>query len=412
MTLTTSTGTTSFETLADGSSTSASGFRAGALAAGIKASGKPDLGIWTSDVECVAAATFTPNAFAAAPVIVSRANLEATNGRAQAVVFNAGNANACNGQQGLDDAREMTRLASARLGIAPELMLVAETGIIGVPVPMDKVRAGLPRVEVLADGGHAAARAIMTTDTRPKENAVVLEIGGRQVRIGGMTKGVGMIHPNMATMLAFIGTDASLELSFARAALKRVVDRTFNMITVDGDTSTNDSCFLLANGLSGAPVLSATSAEAEQFEAALEAVCTDLARKMAADGEGASKLLQVDVTGAATEGDARAAARAVAGSSLVKAALHGEDPNWGRVFMAVGNAGARVDPNLAALWIGSVQVARDGVWTGASPSDARAQMHGAEVSMRVDLGLGDASARAWGCDLTEAYVVENSAYST
>jgi glutamate N-acetyltransferase / amino-acid N-acetyltransferase len=400
----------SIETIVDGSVTSAKGFRAGALAAGIKASGKPDLGIWTADVECVAAATFTPNKFPAAPVVLSRERVRG--GVARAVVFNAGNANACNGPQGLDDAREMTRLAAERLGIAPELVLVASTGIIGVPVPMDRVRAGLPRVEVRADGGHAAAQAIMTTDTRVKEFAVAMEIGGHEVRIGAMTKGVGMIHPNMATMLAFIGTDASLEPSFARAALKRAVDRTFNMITVDGDTSTNDSCFLLANGLAGAPTLEASSSDAERFVAALEAVCTDLARKMAADGEGASKLLQVDVTGAASEADARAAARAVVGSSLVKAALHGEDPNWGRIFCAVGNSTAQVDPGRAALWIGDVQIARDGVGTAAAPAQASAQMHGAEVFFRVDLGLGTGTARAWGCDLTEAYVVENSAYST
>jgi glutamate N-acetyltransferase/amino-acid N-acetyltransferase len=410
MTLTPTAPDKTFETIVDGSVTSARGFRAAALAAGIKASGKPDLGIWTSDVDCVAAATFTPNKFPAAPVVLSRERVR--DGRGRAVVFNAGNANACNGEQGLADATEMTQLAGARLGIAPELVMVASTGIIGVPVPMDRVRAGLPRVEVRANGGHEAARAIMTTDTRPKEFAVRVEIGGHEVRIGAMTKGVGMIHPNMATMLAFIGTDASLEPSFARTALKRVVDRTFNMISVDGDTSTNDSCFLLANGLSGAPTLGESSSEAERFVAALEAVCTDLARKMAADGEGASKLLQVDVTGAASEADARAAARAVVGSSLVKAALHGEDPNWGRVFCAVGNSTAQVDSARAALWIGSVQVARDGVGTGASKADASAQMHGAEVSMRVDLGLGGGTARAWGCDLTEAYVVENSAYST
>ncbi len=399
-----------FETIVDGSVTSATGFRAGALAASIKASGKPDLGIWTADADCVAAATFTPNRFAAAPVLVSREHVGG--GSARAVVFNAGNANACTGSQGLLDAREMTQLAGARLGIPAELVLVASTGIIGVPMPMDRVRAGIAQVEVRPDGGHEAARAIMTTDTRPKEFAVRVDIGGQEVRIGAMTKGVGMIHPNMATMLAFIGTDASLEASFGRAALKRAVDRTFNMITVDGDTSTNDSCFLLANGLSGAPTLNGSSADAERFAAALEAVCTDLARKMAADGEGASKLLEVDVTGAASEADARAAARAVVGSSLVKAALHGEDPNWGRVFAAVGNSAAQVDALKAALWIGSVQVARDGVGTGASKADASAQMHGPEVCLRVDLGLGTASARAWGCDLTEAYVRENSAYST
>jgi glutamate N-acetyltransferase / amino-acid N-acetyltransferase len=400
-----------FATIEDGSSTSAQGFRAGALAAGIKASGKSDLGIWTSDVPCIAAATFTQNTFPAAPVILSRERVRA-NSRAQAVVFNAGNANACNGSRGLDDAREMTALAAEKLGVDPELVLVASTGIIGVPLPMDRVRAGLPRVEVRPGGGHDAALAIMTTDTRAKEAAVALEIGGREVRIGAMTKGVGMIYPNMATMLAFIGTDAALDPGFAQATLKRAVDRSFNMITVDGDTSTNDSCFLLANGLSGAPSIGQSSPEAEAFAAALEVVCVDMARKMAADGEGASKLLQVEVTGAASEADARLAARAVVGSSLVKAALHGSDPNWGRVFAAVGYSGARVDPLRAALWIGSVQVARNGVATGAAKDEASAEMAGDEVTMRVDLGLGDGDARAWGCDLTEAYVVENSAYST
>jgi glutamate N-acetyltransferase/amino-acid N-acetyltransferase len=410
MTLTSS-ATSATTRLTDGSVTSAQGFRAGALAAGIKASGNLDLGIWASEAPGVAAATFTQNAFPAAPVILSRERVRA-NARAQAVVFNAGNANACNGNDGLANAREMTDLAAGLLEISADLVLVASTGIIGVPLPMDRVRSGIPRVQLRADGGHEAARAIMTTDTKPKEAAVAVEIGGREVRIGAMTKGVGMIHPNMATMLAYIGTDAALDPDFARSALKRAVDRSFNMITVDGDTSTNDSCFLIANGLSGAAPLSGDGADAERFQAALEDVCVTLARKMAADGEGATKLLQVDVTGAASEADARAAARAVVGSSLVKAALHGDDPNWGRVFAAVGNSSAKVDFLKAALWIGSVQVARDGISTGASRDDARAQMAGEEVTFRVDLGLGQGSARAWGCDLTEAYVVENSAYST
>jgi glutamate N-acetyltransferase/amino-acid N-acetyltransferase len=397
--------------LPDGSSTSALGFNAGAVAAGIKPSGRPDLGIWASDAPCVAAGTFTQNAFPAGPVVVSRERLTAAP-RAQAVVFNAGNANACNGRRGTDDAGTMAELAGAKLGMSPDLVLVASTGIIGVPMPMDNVREGIQRLQLHSDGGHAAAHAIMTTDTRLKECAVALDIAGREVRIGAMTKGVGMIYPNMATMLAFVGTDAALDPAFARTALKRVVDRTFNMITVDGDTSTNDSCFLLANGLAGAAALDAQSADAERFVAALEVVCTDLARKMAADGEGASKLLQVDVTGAASDADARKAARAVVGSALLKAAVHGEDPNWGRVFMAVGNSGAQVDPLRAALWIGALQIARDGVATDATNAAARAEMHGDEVTLRVDLGLGSGSARAWGCDLTEAYVVENSAYST
>jgi glutamate N-acetyltransferase/amino-acid N-acetyltransferase len=396
-----------FSVLPDGSATSPRGFRAAGVASGIKASGRPDLGVWCSDVPCVAAGTFTQNTFPAAPVVLSRDRLRAR-AEAQGVVFNSGNANACNGEQGLADAREMTRIAAQSLGIAEELVLNASTGIIGVPLPMEVIRAQLPRVQPSPDGGHEAARAIMTTDTRAKECAVALTIDGREVRIGGMSKGVGMIYPNMATMLSFIGTDAALEPEFASAALKRAVDRSFNMITVDGDTSTNDSCFLLANGLSGISPLHAS----DDFEAALAAVCTDLARKMAGDGEGASKLLQVDVTGAASESDARAAARAVVGSSLVKAALHGGDPNWGRIFAAVGYSGAQVDPDRAALWIGSIQIARNGVSTGARKDEARAQMTGSEVSFRVDLGLGSSTARAWGCDLTEDYVVENSAYST
>jgi glutamate N-acetyltransferase/amino-acid N-acetyltransferase len=397
--------------LKDGSVTSALGFRAGSIAAGIKASGNPDLGLWASDEPCVAAATFTQNAFPAAPVILSRDRVRAAR-RAQAVVFNAGNANACNGDAGLANAREMSQLAAELLQITPELVLVASTGIIGVPLPMERVRAGIPRLTLSSEGGHGAARAIMTTDTTPKEAAVSVEIGGREVRIGAMTKGVGMIHPNMATMLAYVGTDAALDPDFAQAALKHAVDRSFNMITVDGDTSTNDSCFLLANGLSESLPLQTSSSDAGRFQVALDDVCVTLARKMAADGEGASKLLQVDVTGAASDADARAAARAVVGSSLVKAALHGEDPNWGRVFAAVGNSGAKVDFLKAALWIGAVQVAKDGISTGASKENARQQMTGSEVTIRVDLGLGGSSATAWGCDLTEAYVVENSAYST
>jgi glutamate N-acetyltransferase / amino-acid N-acetyltransferase len=400
-----------FSVLTDASSTSARGFKAGALAAGIKPSGRADLGIWASDVPCVAVGTFTQNAFPAAPVLLSRERLNAR-AQAQAVVFNAGNANACNGDCGLQDAREMTRLAADLLGIAADLVLAASTGVIGQRLPMDRVRQHLPRLQPRSGGGHEAAQAIMTTDRVPKESAVALDVAGKQVRIGAMTKGVGMIYPNMATMLAFIGTDAVLSEDFARLALRRAVANSFNMIAVDGDTSTNDSCFLLANGLSGAAPLTQDSADAQRFQAALEAVCVDLARKMAADGEGAEKLITVDVTGAASDKDARLAARAVAASNLVKAAVHGQDPNWGRIFCAVGYSGAQVDALKAALWIGDVQIARDGVSVDSSPEAARAQMSGSEVQMRVDLGLGQAAARAWGCDLTEAYVVENSAYTT
>jgi glutamate N-acetyltransferase/amino-acid N-acetyltransferase len=402
---------TPFEALADGSITSARGFRAGTTTAGIKASERPDLGILASDAPCVAVGTFTQNAFAAAPVILSRARLRDT-ARAQAIVFNSGNANACTGEQGLSNVREMTHLAADVLGISESLVLAASTGVIGQPLPMDLIRPALRSIQVRPDGGHDAALAIMTTDTRPKEFAAAFEIGGREVRIGAMTKGVGMIHPNMATMLAFVATDAALDEQYARDAVRAAVARSFNMLTIDGDTSTNDSCFLLANAQSGAPLIRSGTPQADRFGQALEVVCVELARKMAADGEGATKLIQVDVTGAATDADARAAARAIVQSNLVKAAIHGQDPNWGRIFAALGNSGAGVDPRRAALWIGSVQVAREGISTGVSRDEARSQMTGTEVSLHVDLGLGPARARAWGCDLTEAYVAENSAYTT
>jgi glutamate N-acetyltransferase/amino-acid N-acetyltransferase len=397
--------------LPEASVTTPRGFRAGAVAAGIKPSGRPDLGIVASDVPCVAAATFTQNAFPAAPVVLSRERVRAQ-GRAQAIVFNAGNANACNADQGLADAREMTAITADLLHLDPELVLVASTGVIGRPLPMDRIRDGLPRVELRSDGGPDAARAIMTTDTRPKTAGARFVVQGREVNIGAMVKGVGMIHPAMATMLAFIATDAALNPELARQTLNHVVDRTFNMVTVDGDTSTNDSCFLLANGLSESATLTANSEGAASFIAALQSVCTRLARAMAADGEGATKLITVDITGARSEDDARAAAREVVRSSLVKAAVHGEDPNWGRIFAAVGNSSATVDPLRAALWVGTLQIARDGRGLGVSEAEQRAQMGGDEVTFRVDLGLGTASARAWGCDLTEAYVVENSAYTT
>ncbi len=393
-----------------GSVTSAEGFRAGAVAAGIKASGRHDLGLLVSDQSCIAAAMFTQNAFPAAPVLLSRERVGS--GRAQAIVFNSGNANACNGDAGLTDAIEMARLAGETLGISPDLVLVASTGVIGHRLPMDCIREGLPRVEPRPEGGHEAALGIMTTDSRPKEVAVSTEIDGCEVHVGGMAKGVGMIHPNMATMLVFLATDAALDEAYAGLALRRVAERTFNMITVDGDTSTNDSCFLLANGMAGNKPVTVGSANSARFIHALDVVCTELARMLARDGEGATKLIQVDVTGARSVEDARDAARAVVRSNLVKAAVHGEDPNWGRIFMAVGNSGARFDPQNVSLWIGSLQIARDGVGLGVPKEDGHAQMTGDEVHIRVDLGAGSGTARAWGCDLTEQYVIENSAYTT
>jgi len=400
------------ERLPEGSVTSPLGFRAGAVYAGLKTPGpdKLDLAVLVADQPCAAHGLFTTNRVVAAPVLVSRERL--ASGRAQGVVVNAGNANACTGPSGLAHAREMADRTARRFGLDPEAVLVASTGVIGVPFPIDKVRAGLDRLELAADGGAAMARAIMTTDTRPKMAAVRLEVMGRTVTIGGVAKGAGMIHPSMATMLAFLTTDAHLDPGFLRGALTAVVDRTFNMVTVDGDTSTNDTVLLLANGAADHPPLTSAHPDAARFQAALEAVASSLARMIAADGEGATRLIEVQVRGARTEADARRAARAVAASSLVKAAVYGGDPNWGRILCAVGYSGAEIDPGAVDVALGDVVVARAGRAADFDPGAASAALRGGEVVIRVDLHLGEASAVAWGCDLTEEYVVVNSKYTT
>jgi glutamate N-acetyltransferase/amino-acid N-acetyltransferase len=400
-----------FRPVADGGVTLADGFSAGAVYAGIKTPGpdKLDLGILVSDRPAAAAATFTQNSFAAAPVVVSRQRVEA--GRARAVIVNAGNANACTGEQGLADAREMADLAARKLGVEPNDVLVASTGVIGVPLPMDLIRRGVDAIEPRADGGHRMARAIMTTDTRPKEAGAELELGGRTVRIGGMAKGAGMIHPNMATLLVFVTTDAAVDPRFLRSALRAAVADSFNMISVDGDTSTNDTLIALANGAAGNPVVR-EGADADAFTAALTHVCGELARAIVADGEGATRLIRVDVVGARTDDDARAAARAVVRSNLVKAAVYGGDPNWGRVLCAIGYCGAYVDPGVVDLHVGEIQLVRAGSPVPGSREAAGGEMKQKEVRFLANLGVGQARATAWGCDLTEAYVVENSAYTT
>jgi glutamate N-acetyltransferase/amino-acid N-acetyltransferase len=387
------------------------GFLAGAVYAGLKqpAPDQRDLGALLSDRPCAAAARFTTNRVVAAPVMLSRARL-ARGQPLRGVVFNAGNANACTGPEGLRAAEEMAALAAARLGVAPEELVVASTGVIGVPLDMAKVRAGLARLEVSRDGGAAAARAIMTTDQRPKEAAVELELDGRTVTIGGMAKGSGMIHPNLATMLAFLTTDAPLARAEADALLGAAVDVSFNMVTVDGDTSTNDMVLLLANGAAGGPALSATALR--QLGAALTEVCVQLARAIAADGEGATRLLEVRVEGARDGAAARRAARAVAGSNLVKAAVYGGDPNWGRIMAALGRCGVELDPDRVDIDIGPVPVARGGRATAFDPAAASAALQPPEVRLRIHLHQGEGAAIAWGCDLTEQYVAINSRYTT
>lgn len=398
--------------LTEASVTSPRGFRAGAVYAGLKTPGpgKLDLGLLLADRVCSAAGVFTQSRAAAAPVLLDRERLRS--GRAQAIVFNAGNANACTGPAGLRDAEAMADLVAERFGLARELVLVASTGVIGVPLPMDRVRAGLEQVEPTVEGGHDAARAIMTTDTRPKEVAVEIELGGRTARLAGMAKGAGMIHPNMATMLAFLTTDVAADPAYLRAALQSAVDRSFNQITIDGDTSTNDSVFLLASGRAENAPLGPDAADAARFQAGLDYVCIELAKAIARDGEGATRLIEVTVRGAATVADARTAARAVAGSSLFKAAVYGGDPNWGRILAALGRSGAAMELERVSVALGDVLVARGGQRTDFDPGAASAALKQEVVSVLVDLGLGAGEATAWGCDLTEEYVRVNSEYTT
>ncbi len=402
--------TTDLEWLTDGTVTSPLGFQAGAVAAGLKKSGGLDLCLIASDTPCAAAGVFTTNRVQAAPVRLDRERLQKA--RAQAIVVNSGNANACTGPQGDEDAREMARLAAARLGLAEDLVLVASTGVIGVPLPMDRIREGIARITVGPDGGALAAQAIMTTDTRPKAGAVRLEIAGRPVTIGGIAKGAGMIHPHMATMLAFLTTDAAVDPAWLNTALRQAVDQSFNQISVDGDTSTNDTVLILANGQAGAPLLHSASPEAPAFQAALEALCGELAKMIARDGEGATKLIEAVVEGAASLADARRAARAIVSSNLIKAMVYGNDPNWGRILCAVGYSGAAVDERRAEVWIGDVLLFQDGRPVPADREAARAALQGPEVHLRVHLHLGPARATAWGCDLTEGYVEINAKYTT
>lgn len=395
--------------------TAPQGFLAGGVYAGLKAPGgrgdeRLDVGMLVSERRASLAATFTTNRFPAAPVLVSRER--AARGSGIGAVFNSGGANACTGEQGLRDALRMAELAARKVGAEPDEFVVASTGVIGVPLPMDKIEAGLARLALSRQGSERAARAIMTTDSRHKMVAVGFEVEGRRYRVGGMAKGAGMIHPNMATMLCFLTSDVAIEPPLLRAVLRESVDASFNMISIDRDTSTNDSVFLFANGAAGGPPLEAGSPAAAAFAAAIRMVCVELAQAIAADGEGATRLLEVEVRGAASLGDARAAARSVVASNLVKAAMHGADPNWGRILAAVGYSGAEVEPGRASVRLQGIPVASGGVGVPFDREQVRGLLLAERVRIEVDLGLGEASATAWGCDLTEEYVVENSEYTT
>lgn len=395
-----------------GTVTSAKGFEAGATFAGLKtyAEDKLDLGILLSREPATAAGVFTTNRLKSPSVVLTEEHI--ADGKAQAVVVDSGIANACVGEQGYKDAKAMTAKAAKHLGLKPEDVLVCSTGIIGVELPMSLINAGIDHIKVTDDGGHLLARAILTTDPKPKEIAVAFELNGATVTLGGITKGAGMIHPNMATMLCFIATDAEIQADLLKGMLKEAADESFNMMTIDGDTSTNDTVLVLANGAAGAGPISEGSEGADLFRKALGQVCVYLAKEIARDGEGASKLIEVTVEGAKTLQQARSAARTIAGSSLVKTAVHGNDPNWGRVVAALGRSDAEVVEEKIALYIASVCIMEDGRPIAFHKDSIIAIMSGPEVAFRINLNLGDGRATAWGCNLSEEYVTFNSAYTT
>ena len=394
-----------------GGVTTPRGFKAAGISAGIKPSGNPDLALLVSDTPARAAAVFTTNKVQAAAVLLSREHLTRSGGVARAIVVNSGCANACTGDVGMRDAREMTDATARVVGCAVEQVLVASTGVIGVALPMDRIRSGVPKAfqSLGGDQGSAASRAIMTTDPFPKEAAAQIAIGGRPVSIGGMAKGSGMIEPMLATMLAFVTTDADVPAALLSRALTEAVNESFNAITVDGDCSTNDCVMLLANGASGVTIDEAVYAT---FVDGLRAVCRELALGIVRGGEGATKLVTVTVTGAASSAEARKAAKTIANSLLVKTAIHGGDPNWGRLICAAGRAGVAFDASRAAVTIGSIVLFKDGQPHDELSPKAAEYLKGRDLEVGVDLGSGNASSTVWTCDLSAEYVRINADYRT
>ena len=396
--------------LSEGGVTAPQGFQAAGVAAGIRKKERPDVALVYSTVPAAAAAVYTQNKFKAAPLQVTEAHL--AKGTARAFVINSGIANAGMGQVGLEQARQMAQWTAMALDVDTAEIIVASTGVIGMPLPMEKIQDGVSRAAAALkdDGGHEAAYAIMTTDTLQKEAALSIELDGQTVTLGAMAKGSGMIHPNMATMLGFITTDAAIEPQALRQALKLVVDETFNMISVDGDTSTNDMVAIMANGLAGNTPLTAESAQWPVFVEALKTLCTTLAKAIAQDGEGATKLIEATVKGAKSQADARLAAKAIINSSLVKAAVFGEDANWGRIACALGYSGAEFDPAQVSIYLGEVQVAKDGMGLVFDEAQAARVLKEKQVTITAELGAGSEQATAWGCDLTYDYVKINADY--
>ena len=400
-----------------GGVTAAKGYEAASTAAGIKYQGRTDMALIYSQVPCVSAGTFTTNVVKAAPVKWDRQIVDSGAG-VQAVIVNSGIANACTGEEGMGYCKETAEAAAKALNIDAAGVLVGSTGVIGMQLPMQKLVDG---IQVLAgkkaeglQSGHDAALAIMTTDTGEKEMAVEIEIGGKTVTIGGMSKGSGMIHPNMCTMLAFITTDAAITKEALQKALSEDVEDTYNMISVDGDTSTNDTAILLANGLAGNQEITYASPEYETFKEALHMVNETLAKKMAGDGEGATALFEVKVVGAESIKQAKTLAKSVVCSNLTKAAIAGHDANWGRILCAMGYSGVQFDPEKVDLFFeskaGKLQIIENGVATDYSEEVATKILSEPEITATADIKMGDYSATAWGCDLTHEYININADY--
>lgn len=396
---------------ASGVITKPKGFVASGVRAGIKERGL-DLALIVSEHPASAAGTFTKNNVKAAPVVVTLERVPRPTARA--IIVNSGNANAVTGERGLRDARRMAQEVALHLGVDERDVLVASTGVIGRPLPMDVVSAGITKAVagLSKTAGTAVAEAIMTTDTRPKEATVDFEIDGVRASVAGVAKGAGMICPNMATMLAFITTDVAISPEMLSVSLKRSVERSFNCLTVDGDTSTNDTVLALANGTAGNKPITVDSAELRAFQNALDSVTISLAKQIAADGEGATKLVEITVSGAGSFQEARQVAKTIANSPLVKTALFGADPNWGRIMAAAGRSGVEFDPSSVKLLLGDIVVMTDGSPTDFSEDAARRYLGGSEIQIHMAIGRGDGIATVWTCDLSYEYIRINAEYHT
>lgn len=388
------------------------GFKAAGISCGIKKRNKKDLALIYSEVPARAAALFTTNQIKAAPLKVSAEHIK--DEKAQAIVINSGCANAATGKKGIEDAEEMTKIAAEELGIERENVLVASTGTIGTFLPMDKITKGIKeaKVKLSEDGGSNVAEAIMTTDTFPKEVAVELELGNKKVIIGGMAKGAGMISPHLATMLSFITTDVVISGELLKKALKSSIDKSFNMITVDGEESTNDMVVILANGLAGNEEINEENEDFRKFTSGLDEVALKLAKMIVKDGEGATKFIEVEVKNALKWEDAKKITFSIANSLLVKTAIFGEDANWGRIMAAIGNSGVEIEEEKIDIYLGNLKLASKGCGIKYSEEEAKKILKGKEIKIIVDLNLGEKSAKVWTCDLTIEYVKINAHYRT